>query len=118
MGPLGKDRYRWFSHPPGKPVRSRSGQHRVRTTRAFTLVELPVELPAMSSRKRAAFTLVELLVVIGIVAVLIGILLPALIGARARSRDLTCMTNLRQVGTALRAYSVDWRDVLPAPEAS
>src|SRR5438876_1469476 len=57
----------------------------------------------MSSRRRG-FTLVELLVVVGIVTVLIAILLPAITASRRQARAVVCLSNLRQIGTASSAY--------------
>jgi len=60
-----------------------------------------------------AFTLVELLVVIGIIAVLIALLLPALTKARQSALSLVCLSNLRQVGMGMMQYVNDNRGTLP-----
>lgn len=64
-------------------------------------------------RKRDAFTLVELLVVIGIIAVLIGILMPALSKAREQSQRTKCLSNIRQLGIGLVMYAAEYRDSCP-----
>src|SRR3954463_4521281 len=63
---------------------------------------------------RKGFTLVELLVVIGIIAVLIGILLPALGRAREASKSTACLSNIRQVSMAFMMYANDNKGYLPA----
>jgi prepilin-type N-terminal cleavage/methylation domain-containing protein len=62
---------------------------------------------------RFGFTLVELLVVIGIIAVLIGILLPALTRAREAAGRTQCLSNMRSVYQMLRIYEVNYKGVVP-----
>jgi len=66
-------------------------------------------------KNRKAFTLVELLVVIGIIALLLSILIPALGRARDASRTLKCLSNLRQLGLAFQMYATANKNYVPYP---
>lgn len=89
--------------------RRESGTRFSRAADGFTLIELP----AISMRKRAAFTLVELLVVIGIIALLVGILMPALMSARKSAMTTQCGSNLRQIGMAVRLLLEETKGKFP-----
>jgi len=72
----------------------------------------------MQIQKRNGFTLIELLVVISIIALLIGILLPALSRARQSARSGVCLNNLHQIMIANTMFQDEHNDQLPIPQAT
>jgi len=82
---------------------------------SFTLIEFVVPKRRDSRVTRACngFTLIELLVVIAIIAILAAILFPVFAKAREKARQSSCLSNLRQYGTALNMYIQDYDEKLP-----
>ena len=73
-------------------------------------------IPVM--RRKDGVTLIELLVVIGIIAVLAAIVLPVITRAQEKSRQVTCVGNLKQLGGAMAMYAEDWDGLFPAARVS
>ncbi|MEE9403619.1 MAG: type II secretion system protein [Algisphaera sp.] len=77
-----------------------------------TILPLKQRIPRF---KRSAFTLIDLLVVLSIIALLVGILLPALGRARDAAKSTVCLSHLRTLGQAMGMYHVDHRMTYPQP---
>lgn len=69
--------------------------------------------PLPARRSRRAFTLIELLVVIAVIAILAAILFPVFARAREKARTISCLSNMRQLGTAFQIYMQDYDETLP-----
>ncbi len=70
----------------------------------------------MSTVKRRGFTLIELLVVIAIIAILAAILFPVFARAKAKARQTTCLSNVKQLAVSVKMYQSDWDDCFPKME--
>ncbi|HEY3329623.1 MAG TPA: DUF1559 domain-containing protein [Capsulimonadaceae bacterium] len=72
----------------------------------------------MNATKKSGFTLIELLVVIAIIAILAAILFPVFAKAREKARQVTCNSNLKQMGLGLLQYAQDYDEFLPCGRAA
>ena len=70
------------------------------------------EGPGKVSGEKQLFTLIELLIVITIIAILAAMLLPALSAARGKAQDISCRSNLKQMGLAYQQYVMDYSDYI------
>src|SRR5258706_6767840 len=109
---------RWLRTPARRRLKDRHAQsshYRIRRARHR---HLHVHTAMMNGRgqtsqRRGGFTLVELLVVIGIIALLIAILLPVMNRSREAARRVACLSNLRQVHAAFHFYAMANHDQAP-----
>ena len=95
------------------PNDEEQGERRVRENRTNGLVD--GEKPAARHRRAAGFSLIELLVVIGVIGVLMTLLFPALQRGKYSAQASVCMNQMRQIGPAIDMYAQDWSDYIPSP---
>jgi len=73
---------------------------------------MQTQYSSTASRKQSGFTLIELLVVIAIIAILAAILFPVFAQVREKARQTACLSNMRQIGTAILAYTQDYDEMI------
>src|SRR5262245_2109807 len=107
---------RWAGFARGQPGRA---DLLLRAEGSFVgAAGLKDEMQGAAMKRRKAFTLVELLVVIGIIAILIAILLPALGRVQRQAKQTQCMSNLRQIMSAATVYQTNNKGAFPYQRAS
>lgn len=78
--------------------------HCRRRYKSSRLARIMLRMATLKSSRLCAYTIVELMVVIGIIGILVGLMLPTLKAARGRAIKSTCLSNLRQIGIAVQLY--------------
>src|SRR5438105_3195872 len=93
------------------PPKSCCNVERRRTFRALRGEDAGI--PSATDSKKSAFSVVELLVVVGIIAIILAILLPAMNKARESAKTVRCSAQLRQIGQAIISYATANRGLMP-----
>lgn len=112
LDPLGRAAaHRTFLFHNSRPLTSlRGGRLDALEIFMFERIAVAVSNPRNTSGRRKGFTLIELLVVIAIIAILAGLLLPALSKAKEKGRSAKCLNNLRQIGIGTSMYAEESND--------